>query len=98
MQSVTQAAKGLPGRLVPNVRSSWIFVRNRLFAGTLLLVFVYAAGSSTPSAIANYRLESHRRSGAPPANPAAVVEHERLGPEQPHVSWREWLGMGPWPK
>ena len=60
-QSVAAAAKTLPGRVVPDVRAQWIRLRNRTVFGVLAVVFVYAAGSATPAAIAHYQLEKGRR-------------------------------------
>lgn len=46
--------------VVPDVRTRLTALRNRLFGGALLLVFVYAVGSATPRAVAQYRLEAQR--------------------------------------
>ncbi|KAG8470127.1 hypothetical protein KFE25_008548 [Diacronema lutheri] len=86
-QSVASAAKGTATRVIPDVTSRWRQLRNRLFGGTALLVFVYALGTATPQAVAYYRLESQRR-----------AEHrERSDPDAPppqrRRTWGAWLGL-----
>lgn len=62
--SLMSTAKTLPSRVVPDVRARWIRLRNRTVAGALIFVFVYAAGTATPQAIAYYQLESQKRRGS----------------------------------
>jgi hypothetical protein len=74
--SAASAVKLLPGRVVPDVRARWIRLRNRTVFGALVVVFVYAAGTATPQAIANYQLESQKRGSARHAAEAAAEGRE----------------------
>lgn len=97
-RNASQSAMGAAKGAIPDVSSRLIRVRNRLFGGALAVVFMYALGSAIPSAVAQYRLESQRRSFQEEREAARNREAEKAvnapltqATVASDSGWRSWM-------